>query len=225
VIEFARLFATLDQTNSTNDKVEAMRAYFVGAPPHDAAWAVFFLTGRRLKRLIPGAALRQWTVAATGIEQWLLDECYAIVGDGAETAALIFDQWPTVPGDPASLAVWVEEKILPLRNAPAEIQHSQVLTWLRELDRWQRLVLFKLLTGELRLGVSQTLVVRALARAVDLPPTTIATRLMGDWTPNAAWFESLRTADVTADDLSRPYPFYLASPLEAQADVTETLGD
>jgi DNA ligase-1 len=225
VIEFARLFATLDQTNSTNDKVEAMRAYFVGAPPHDAAWAVFFLTGRRLKRLIPGAALRQWTVAATGIEQWLLDECYAIVGDGAETAALIFDQWPTVPGDPASLAVWVEEKILPLRNAPAEIQHSQVLTWLRELDRWQRLVLFKLLTGELRLGVSQTLVVRALARAVDLPPTTIATRLMGDWTPNAAWFESLRTADVTADDLSRPYPFYLASPLEAQADVSGTLGD
>jgi DNA ligase-1 len=225
VIAFARLFATLDQTNSTNDKVEAMRAYFVDAPPDDAAWAVFFLTGRRLKRLIPGAALRQWTVAATGVEQWLLDECYAIVGDGAETAALIFDQWPTVPGAPASLAVWVEEKILPLRTAPAEIQHAQVLAWLRELDRWQRLVLFKLLTGELRLGVSQTLVVRALARAVDLPPTTIATRLMGDWTPNAAWFESLRTADVTADDLSRPYPFYLASPLEAQADVTETLGD
>jgi DNA ligase-1 len=225
VIAFARLFATLDQTNSTNDKVEAMRAYFVDAPPDDAAWAVFFLTGRRLKRLIPGAALRQWTVAATGVEQWLLDECYAIVGDGAETAALIFDQWPTVPGAPASLAVWVEEKILPLRTAPPEIQHSEVLAWLRELDRWQRLVLFKLLTGELRLGVSQTLVVRALARAVDLPPTTIATRLMGDWTPNATWFESLRTADVTADDLSRPYPFYLASPLEAQADVTETLGD
>ena len=84
---FARLFAALDQTNATNDKVAAMREYFREAPPEDAAWAVYFLTGRRLKRLIPSASLRQWTVAATGIEQWLFDECYAIAGDGAETGA------------------------------------------------------------------------------------------------------------------------------------------
>jgi len=94
---FARLFAALDQTNATNDKVAAMREYFREAPPEDAAWAVYFLTGRRLKRLIPSASLRQWTVAATGIEQWLFDECYAIAGDGAETAALIFDHCPRRP--------------------------------------------------------------------------------------------------------------------------------
>ena len=222
---FASLFAALDQTNSTNDKVEAMRAYFLDAPPADAAWAVFFLTGRRLKRLIPGAALRQWTIAATGVEQWLLDECYAIVGDGAETAALIFDQWPSTAAESVPLAAWVEDRILPLRNATPETQQAHVLDWIRVLDRWQRLVLFKLLTGELRLGVSQTLVVRALARAVNLPTTTIAARLMGDWTPSAAWFDSLSTSGLTADDLSRPYPFYLASPLEAQMDVVDTLGD
>jgi DNA ligase 1 len=222
---FARLFAALDQTNSTNDKVEAMRTYFVDAPPADAAWAVFFLTGRRLKRLIPGAALRQWTIAATGVEHWLLDECYAIVGDGAETAALIFDQRPSTSAESIALASWVEERILTLRSAPPEAQQAQVLQWVGGLDRWQRLVLFKLLTGELRLGVSQTLVVRALARAVDLPTTTMAARLMGDWTPSAAWFASLRTSDVTADDVSRPYPFYLASPIEGPMDVADTLGD
>jgi DNA ligase-1 len=222
---FARLFAAIDQTNSTNDKVEAMRAYFADAPPADAAWAVFFLTGRRLKRLIPGAALRQWTVTATGVDEWLLDECHAIVGDGAETAALIFDQWPSASAGSVPLASWVEARILLLRNAPPDTQQAEVLAWVGELDRWQRLVLFKLLTGELRLGVSQTLVVRALAHAVDLPTTTIAARLMGDWTPSAAWFESLSTPDVTADDLSRPYPFYLASPIEAPIDFTETLGE
>jgi DNA ligase-1 len=222
---FATLFAALDQTNSTNDKVAAMHAYFLDAPPADAAWAVFFLTGRRLKRLIPGVALRQWTMAATSVEQWLLDECYAIVGDGAETAALIFDQWPSTTAESLPLAAWVEDRILRLRNAPSERQQADVLDWIRVLDRWQRLVLFKLLTGELRLGVSQTLVIRALARAVNLPTTTVAARLMGDWTPSADWFDSLRTPDLTADDLSRPYPFYLASPLEAQMDVAETLGD
>ena len=37
--------------------------------------------------------------------------------------------------------------------------------WWRELDRPQRFILLKLLTGEFRVGVSQTLVVRALAEA------------------------------------------------------------
>jgi hypothetical protein len=70
--QFARLFAAIDQTNSTNDKVEAMRGYFAEASPADAAWAAFFLTGRRLKRLVSGASIRDWTLAATGLDDWLL---------------------------------------------------------------------------------------------------------------------------------------------------------
>ena len=221
---FAQLFAEIDQTNSTNDKVEAMRAYFAGAPPSDAAWAVFFLTGRRLKRLVPHASIRDWTMAATGIDGWLLEECYGIVGDGAETAALVCDQLPSIPTDALSLTEWVEGRILPLRHAPPETQEALVLAWVRELDRVQRLILFKLLTGELRLGVSQTLVVRALARAADLPATTMAARLMGDWTPSAAWFEALSSLQVTDVDLSRPYPFCLASPVEGAGPIADLLG-
>ena len=46
-----------------------------------------------------------------------------------------------------------------------------MLGWVRELTRWERFTLLKLLTGELRLGVSQTLVVRALAEASRRLPT------------------------------------------------------
>jgi DNA ligase-1 len=222
---FARLFAALDQTNSTNDKVEAMREYFADASPADAAWAVFFLTGRRLKRLLPGASIRDWAIAATGIEEWLLSECYSVVGDGAETATLIFDQLPNIPGEPLSLAAWVEQRILPLRQSPPETQQALVLGWVRELDRWQRLVLLKLLTGELRLGVSHTLAVRALAHAADLAPETMAARLMGEWTPTAGWFAAVTTKAVTTADLSRPYPFCLASPIEPLLSPLEALGD
>ena len=225
MIAFARLFAELDQTNSTNDKVAAMRGYFSSAPADDAAWAVFFLTGRRFKRLVPHSSIRDWTMAATGIDEWLLGECYAVVGDGAETAAWVFDQWPTTPAEPLSLMQWVEQRILPLRQVPPERQQAQVLLWIGELDRWQRLVLFKLLTGELRLGVSQTLVVRALAHSAELLRRTMAARLMGDWTPSADWFRSLLSTEVTADDLSRPYPFFLAAPIEPQVDVATLLGD
>ena len=225
MIRFAQLFAELDQTNATNEKVDAMRRYFADAPPADAGWAVFFLTGRRLKRLLPGAAIRDWTMAATGIEEWMLGECYSVVGDGAETAALVFDQLPSRPAEPLSLADWVESRILPLRNTPPERQQALVLSWVLELDRWQRLVLLKLLTGELRLGVSHTLAVRALAQWAGLPPATMAARLMGDWMPSAAWFASLLSHEVTADDLSRPYPFFLASPIDEHIGPAEVLDD
>ena len=211
---FAALFAAIDHTTSTNAKVEAMVAYLSSAPAADAAWATFFLTGRRLKRLLPYRAIGEWTKTATGVSEWLLGECYAVVGDGAETAALILDHLPATVAEPLSLAEWVEDRILPLRELDAREQQRRVIAWVRELTRWERFTLLKLLTGELRLGVSQTLVVRALAHAASLPPTTVAARLMGEWTPTAGWYARLIAAEVTEDDLSRPFPFCLASPLE-----------
>ncbi len=219
---FALLYDAIDRTTSTNAKVAAMAEYFRDAPADDAAWAVFFLTGRRLKRLVPYMSINDWTLAATGIEQWLLEECYSVVGDGAETAALVLDQLPPAPSEDLPLHRWVEERIQSLRGLDPQAQQSRMTTWWRGLDRLQRFLLLKLVTGELRVGVSQTLVVRALARASDLPATTIAARIMGEWTPTAEWYGSLLSRERTDDDRSRPYPFFLAAPLE---DPIETLGD
>src|SRR5215212_9142371 len=108
---FAALYDAIDRTTSTNAKVAAMVRYFSDAPAADAAWAVFFLTGRRLKRLVPSAAIREWTLAATGIAGWLLEECYSVVGDGAETAALVLDQVAVEETDDVPLAVWVDARI------------------------------------------------------------------------------------------------------------------
>ena len=88
---FSSLYRTLEQTTSTNAKVEAMAAYFREAPPEDAAWAVYVLSGRRLLRLLPSKLLRAWTMELAGVSEWLLDECYAAVGDLAETTALLLD--------------------------------------------------------------------------------------------------------------------------------------
>ena len=189
---FAALFAAIDHTTSTSDKVEAMAGYFAEAPAADAAWAVFFLTGRRLKRLISNRAIGGWITAATGLPEWLLGECYAVVGDGAETAALLFDDHRSAPGPRRSLAEWVEGSIQRLRQVEPEAQAAQVLAWLGELPRWERFTLLKLLTGELRVGVSQTLVVRALAQTAGLPTQVVAARLMGEWTPSAAWYQRAR---------------------------------
>ncbi|MEP6592926.1 MAG: ATP-dependent DNA ligase [Acidobacteriota bacterium] len=219
---FAELYDAVDRTTSTNAKVAAMVRYFQTAPAADTAWAVFFLTGRRLKRLVPAAAIREWTLQATGLEAWLLQECYAVVGDAAETAALVLDQVESGGADETPLAEWVETRILPLRGLSPAGQQALVSNWWTLLDRGRRFMLLKILTGELRVGVSQTLVVRALAEAAGLPATTVAARIMGDWTPTAAWVSALLSAGETSVDRSRPYPFFLAAPLEAPPD---SLGD
>lgn len=212
---FAELFDAMDRTTSTKAKVNAMVRYFAEAPPADAAWAVYFLTGRRLKRLVPAAALREWTLQGTGLPPWLLAECDSVVGDGAETIALILDQLDPAPATPCSLAEWVEGRLLHLRDWAPSVQQAHALEWWRGLDRRERFLLVKLITGELRLGVSQPLVIRALTGSSGLPASLIATRLMGEWTPSAAWFGSLTSADTVRADVSTPYPFFLASPLEA----------
>jgi DNA ligase-1 len=216
------LFVALDRTTSTNAKVNAMAEYFGSAPAADAAWAVFFLTSRRVKRLLPWAAIGELTLAATGLERWMLEECWAVVGDGAETAALVLDQLPATPATALSLAEWMDGRVLALRHFDAGAQRELVTSWLRELDREQRLVLLKILTGELRLGVSQTLVVRALAQTAGLPVPTIAARLMGDWSATAEWFTGLVSGETSDTDRSRPYPFCLASQLD---EPPSTLGD
>ena len=222
MIRFSRLYDAIDRTTSTNAKVAAMAAYFAEAPPADAAWAVFFLTGRRLKRLLPYSSINTWTLAATGLPAWVLEECYAVVGDGAETAALVLDQLPTAPVEDLALSRWVEDRILPLKGLDPAAQQQRVTTWWRSLDRLQRFILLKLVTGELRVGVSQTLVVRALAEAAQLPAATLAARIMGEWTPSPEWYAALLSHERTDDDRSRPYPFFLASPLEGPVDA---LGD
>ena len=135
MLRFSALFDAIDSTTSTNAKVAAMARYFGEAPPADAAWAVFFLTGRRLKRLVPYAAIHDWTLADTRLPSWLIEESYSVVGDGAETAALVLDQLPAVENtSPLPLAQWVEARILTLRDMGPDEQRRQV-TWVVHVRR------------------------------------------------------------------------------------------
>ena len=124
---FSALYEALDRTTSTNAKVAALVAYFREAPPADAAWAVFFLTGRRLKRVVPSAGLRDWAQEITGLPEWLLYECYSAAGDFGELVALALDAVPAGPPEPdVPLAEWVEQRLLPLQKADLATQRADV---------------------------------------------------------------------------------------------------
>jgi DNA ligase 1 len=214
VIRFAELFEELDRTTGTNDKVEALARYFSEAPPADAAWAVHFLTGRRPKRLAASGKLRAWASETARVEPWLFEECYHAVGDLAETVTLI------VPGAerPSALPLhrWVEERLLPLQREDEEARRQGIERGWRELAGTQLFLWNKLITGGFRVGVSDRLIVRALARVSEVDEPAIAHRLMGSWDPSPEFFRSLFEPDTADADISRPYPFFLAHPLDGE---------
>ena len=211
---FARLYAALDETNATNEKVAALLDYFRTAPPRDAAWAVHFLIGRRPKRLVGGAKLRAWAAAEAGVAEWLFEESYDAVGDLAETITLLLPD--TGSSSDLPLSHWVEERLLVLRGQGDEVQRAEVVRAWRELGRGERYVWNKLITGNFRVGASSRLVVRALSEVSAVDEGTIAHRLMGAWEPSPEFFDRLVAPDTRDADVSRPYPFYLAHPLEQE---------
>jgi DNA ligase-1 len=210
---FARLYSALDETAKTNAKVEALTAYLKSAPPEDAIWAISFLMGRKPRRAVPAPRLRQWAAAEAGIPDWLFDASYDVVGDLAETITLLLP--PGAAAEDRPLHAWVEQGLLTLRELSEELQRERALSAWRAMDRGQRFVWNKLITGGFRVGVSQKLVTRALARFSGLPETVLAHRLMGEWIPTPSFYRRLFSSDAGDTDISRPYPFFLACPLES----------
>lgn len=222
---FTELYVELDQTNKTNEKIEALRFYFEQADARDAAWAFYFLSGRKPRQIVPSKLLRQWAIELADIPEWLYAECRDTVGDGSETVALLLPNNATV--DETPLHLMVEQRLLPLRGAAEDVQREEVInTWSR-MSYSQRLVYNKLISGSFRVGVSQQLVVRALSQISELPPDVIAHRAMGDWEPTAEFFNHLIDPNLDLDEtpIARPYPFHLAHqadfPIEDLGPITQ----
>jgi DNA ligase-1 len=216
---FATLYTALDETNKTNAKLAALEAYFRTAPPASAAWVVYFMVGRRPRQAVNHRKLAEWAWEAAGVPAWLFGESYDAVGDMAETITLILPETSTGSDEP--LSEWVA-RLVALRGMEESEQRTAILNAWRELDSPQRFIWNKLITGGFRVGVSQQLVVRALANASGMDSAVIAHRLMGEWEPTEAFFLGLLAPDTTDSDSSRPYPFFLAYPIEvAEASSVE----
>ena len=215
MIRFAALFAALDSTNATNAKVEAIARYLAGGARRRRR------VGGVLPHRPPPEAPRpgprrsaDWTMAATGLSDWLLGECYAVVGDGAETAALILDRLPSAPApDAEPRGVGRERASCRCATPSPSASRQQVIA----LDRRARSLGAVHAVQAAHAASSAS----ASRRRWSCAPSrrrrrcrrrSIAARLTGDWTPTAEWYRSLVAADVTDADRSRPYPFFLASP-------------
>jgi DNA ligase-1 len=213
---FAALFAALDGTTKTGAKTAALADYFRHAPEADRVWTVALLTGRRPKRAVNATELRQWAAQAAGIPDWLFEESYAVVGDLAETIALLLP--PPVTEADLTLDQAIRG-LIRLTGQPPELRKAAVLDAWSALTATERFLYNKLLTGGFRMGVAQGLLTRALAQATGVEESILAHRLMGDWDPATLTFPALIAGDAGGD--ARPYPFALASQLEGGPELLD----
>lgn len=217
--QFAKLIETIDQTTKSTVKVNALVEFFLSANDSDKVWAIALFTHRRPKRLVPTKLLREWAAELVDIPLWLFENTYHIVGDLAETIALLIPE--NSAKSTSTLSNYIT-KLIELRDAEPYIKKEFVLATWQELSQFERFVFNKLLTGGFRIGVSQQTIVKALAKTTQLPESTIAHKLMGNWNPETVSFTTLLSETEKANN-SAPYPFFLAYAVEQ--NQPELLGD
>lgn len=210
---FSQLIKTLDSTNKTNAKVNALGNYFSEAPEKDKVWTIAILSHRRPPRPVNTTLLREWASELANIPLWLFEESYHIVGDLAETIALVVPSHEN--STDKSLTQFLEEMIW-LKKQSDEVKKEYLFTNWKQLDYYGRFVFTKLITGGFRIGVSQKLMTKALSKATGIDEDILAYKLMGNWDPNTISFQDLVLEEKESDYLSKPYPFYLAYAVEGE---------
>lgn len=207
---FAELIHRLDQSNKTGDKLEALDWFFSNASAADSVWVIAIFSHRRPKRQVSTKQLRTWCQEKAGIPDWLFEESYQTVGDLAETIALLLPS--PIRTHSLSLTDWINWlQRLPLDE---ELKKQEILTAWDQFTTLERFVFNKLTTGGFRIGVSQNLLIQALSKYAGLSQAQVAHRLMGNWNPEKISLQELLHPGNSEEDFSKPYPFFLAHPIE-----------
>ncbi len=217
---FASLIQELGDAGSTQVKIKLLTDYFSVAPDADKIWTIGLFTGRKLKRMVKTSLLSAWVSELKNLPAWLFDECYHQVGDLAETLALLLPQDERRAKE-GNLSDYLN-LLKSLEKASDEEKKESILACWKGMNDAEKFVFNKLITGGFRIGVSAQLVIQALARFLNEEPAILAHRLSGKWDPSAISFEELVHGHGSEDNLSQPYPFFLAHGL---AESVTTLGE
>jgi DNA ligase-1 len=215
---FAKLISDVSASTKTTDKLHAIIDYFAHAHEEDKIWTLALFTGRRPKRSVNSTRLHEWCADLADIPLWLFEETYHNVGDLSETIALMLPDSTAQSDKP--LSYWMNY-LMALSDKDDDVKKESITSAWLQLGIAERFVFNKLMSASFRIGVSDALVISALAKIYDVDAQVVAHRISGKWSPTDTSFEELMLGHHADTDASKPYPFYLAYPLEEEP---ETLG-
>lgn len=224
MLRFAQLCTSIAATSKKNEKVSLVADYLRAAPVEDAALAALYLCGRVFPRreervLSIGFSLLLRAVAKVA-NQNPADLAQVLrhhgdLGAGAEDILRSHQVRPSL-GLPAIAEAYAS---LALQRGPAAKQALLEHT-LQRLSAPEAKYFIKIATGELRIGLKESLVEEAIAKAFDqpLPAVQRANMLLGDITDVLRLAVANQLSSVSLQ-LFRPISVMLASPAETPADL------
>src|SRR5690606_22354267 len=175
---FAELISSLESSNKTTAKVDAMVHYLRTAPENDKLWFLALFTGKRPKRPVNTNFLRQWALEIIQLPEWLFLESYSSVGDLGETISLILP--PPQNNIEKSLSQWMSELAELGIKSEAEKKEYVTESW-NGLDYTERFIFNKLIGGSFRIGVSKKLLITALSKYSEIDSSQLMHSIMGKW--------------------------------------------
>ena len=190
-------------------------AYFSTADERDKTYVIAMFTGKRIKRPVNTNLLKAWAIELSGIPEWLFAESYHSVGDLSETIALILP--PPEKETDLKLHEWIQA-LQALTGQPDEVKKAFIVDSWNSLDIAQRFIFNKLIAGNFRIGVSNKMLVNALAKQSGTESNSIMHSIMGKWKPDEITYNELIEGLHVNTDSSWPYPFCLAYALDGTAD-------
>jgi DNA ligase-1 len=239
---FAELLDRLAYEPGRNNKLRLMTDYFRSTPDPERGFALAALTGALSFQHAKPSVIR--ALIAERVDPVLFDLSYDYVGDLSETVALMWKSSMQADGSPAMRGAPSDGCAPELRSTDGEdpprrgeLLLSSVVTalsslgkaelpgqlarWLDQLDETGRWALLKLVTGELRIGVSARLAKTAAAAVGDKDPQEVELIWPGMRPPYLelfAWLEG-RGDKPTSRDPAPFRPPMLAHALE-DGDLT-----
>jgi len=217
MLTFARVCEAVGSTTRKTEKVRLAAEYLRSLPLDDAARAALFFTGqaypRREERTtqVGGSLIWQVVSKLAGAEHATLEEVYRRHGDLGAMAEEV------LPGKTSAEGLTLRElqsafdELAELRGLSPRMDRLEVL--LRRSSPLEAKYIVKILTGELRIGLKESLVEEAIAHAFDRPLVEVqrANMLTGDIGATLMLAAGDRLGDAKLR-LFHPIGFMLASP-------------
>ena len=187
---FAELYRRLEYARSPEKKTELLVRFLENAKEDDKLWALAIFSGKKVRSGVSVNLLREFALKETEIEEWLFDECYARVGDLAETISLIL---PAPTNEHGRTLAETLRLMREVEKAEVDDKRKVVVEAWNAMETFERFVFNRLLTSGLRQRLPRKIICKAVALDSNIAEKTIAHRLAGDWTPYRTSYEELVT--------------------------------
>src|SRR6266851_5315609 len=228
MIEFAKAGAAVGSTPATLEKTRTLGAYFRTLDEGDLRRAAVYMSGRTFppsQRRTLGLGWSTLSKVISSVSRRDEEELGRIfrkhsdLGDWAGEAV----DGATEPA-PVTLAD-VEATLEAIRSARGSAKAAPLEAMIRRMDAEAARFFIKIISGEMRIGLSEGLVEAAIAEAFDVPITQVKRvhLITGDIGETAVRCKH-KKFDTTTITLFQPVRFMLASPVETPAEAFERMG-